>query len=222
MPVWDEQLLRSALAGPVSSGGIGIQAAVGAREAAVLVLLGPTPGVEDVDVTLVERAATLRHHAGQIAFPGGARDPGDAGPEGTALREAEEEIGLDPGDVEVIGRLPAVHVAVSSFDVTAVVARWSGRHPLTPRDPAEVAAVHRVPLSVLTAAEHRVTATHPRGYTGPAFVVDDLFVWGLTAHLLDAVLHLAGWQLPWDTGVRHAVPHRFLNDSRRDRGPRPA
>ncbi|MVA76927.1 NUDIX domain-containing protein [Auraticoccus sp. F435] len=220
MPLWDQQLLRQALASPVESSLLRIRPAVGAREAAVLVLLGPTLDGDDVDVTLLERASTLRHHAGQIAFPGGARDPGDPSLEAAAIREAHEEIGIDPDEVEVIGRLPAVHVEVSSFDVTAVVAGWPGDRPLQPRDAAEVAAVHRIPLSVLTAPEHRVTATLPRGYTGPAFVVDDLFVWGLTAHLLDTVLDLAGWQQPWDTAHRRPVPDRFLLDRRGDRGPR--
>ncbi len=221
MPLWDQQLLRDTLAAPVDAPSLRVRPAVGAREAAVLVLLGPTPGREDVDVTLLERASTLRHHAGQIAFPGGARDPDDVSLEAAALREAQEEIGLNPGAVELIGRLPAVHVAVSSFDVTAVVGSWPGEGALCPCDPAEVAAVHRVPLSVLTAPENRVTATHPLGYTGPAFVVDDLFVWGLTAHLLDAVLELAGWQQPWDVDVHRAVPERFLVGSARRRA-RPA
>jgi 8-oxo-dGTP pyrophosphatase MutT (NUDIX family) len=218
MPVWDQQLLRAALADGVEAP-VRIRPAVGAREAAVLVLLGPAPGrPDDLDVTLLERASTLRHHAGQVAFPGGARDPGDASLVAAALREAEEEIGVGAAEVEVLGQLAAVHVEISRFDVTTVVGAWSGDRPLGPRDPAEVAAVHRVPLSMLTDPATRVTAVHPSGYRGPAFVVDELFVWGLTAHLLDAVLHLAGWQRPWDRTVRVGVPDRFLLD-RRDRGP---
>ncbi|WP_114560423.1 NUDIX hydrolase [Desertihabitans aurantiacus] len=219
MPVWDQQLLRAALAGGAVTSAVRIRPAVGARQAAVLVLLGPA-GQDDLDVTLVERASTLRHHAGQIAFPGGARDADDPNLIVTALREAEEEIGVAPEEVEVLGELGAVHVEVSRFDVTTVVGAWAGDRTLTSRDPGEVAAVHRVPLSVLTDPATRVTAVHPRGYRGPAFVVDDLFVWGLTAHLLDAVLDLAGWQQPWDHGRRREVPQRFLVDS--GRGPRTA
>ena len=104
------------------------------REAAVLVLLTDAP---DPDVVLIERAAGLRKHAGQIAFPGGAVDAGETAEE-AALREAWEEVGLDSGSVSVLGRLPAARIPVSAFHVHAVVAYWSGSGVLVPQE-AEVA-----------------------------------------------------------------------------------
>ncbi|MCW2587089.1 MAG: hypothetical protein JWN55_2605, partial [Frankiales bacterium] len=78
--------------------------AEGGRDSAVLVLFGEGP--DGPDLLLIERAATLRSHAGQPAFPGGAQDPEDDGPVAAALREAQEEVGLDPASVDVLGQLP--------------------------------------------------------------------------------------------------------------------
>src|SRR5215210_6074334 len=147
----------------------------------------------------VERAATLRTHAGQIAFPGGARDPEDLDLADTALREAAEETGLDRTGIEVLGQLPPAHLEVSGFDVTGVVAWWARRSPVTAVDPREVASVLLVPVAVLVDPANRARVQHPSGYTGPAFVVEEHLIWGLTGHLLDGVLQLAGWQQPWDT-----------------------
>lgn len=185
-----------------------VRPGVGAREAAVLALLGPGP-----EIVLLRRASTLRAHAGQVAFPGGGRDPDDADLVATALREAEEEIGLDPGEAEVIGQIPPVHVAVSGFDVTTVVARWVGGE-IGVRDTAEVASVHRVPIVDLVEPGHRFTVRHPLGYRGPGFAADGLFIWGMTAHLLDGLLELAGWSLPWDTDRHREIPADYLSDIR--------
>jgi hypothetical protein len=84
-------------------------------------------------------------------------------------------------------------------------------------DPREVASVLVVPVAVLVDPANRALAHHPSGYTGPAFVVDDHLIWGLTAHLLDGVLDLAGWQRPWDVGRRLDIPTRYLT-GRPDRG----
>lgn len=184
----------------------------GGRPAAVLALFA-TEGAHP-DLTFVERAATLRKHAGQMAFPGGAIDDTDADPADAALREAVEEVGLDRGSAEVLGCLPAAHVAASGFDVTTVAAWWRTPHAIGVRDPAEVASVHRIGLDRLADPELRFTAVHPAGYRGPAFVVDDLFIWGLTAHLVDALLELGGWQASWDRERSQVVPERFLRDSR--------
>ena len=213
-PAWAERL-ADALADPGLPAVDTLRPAVGVRRSAVLALFGdgadPQLGLE---VLLVERALTLRSHPGQIAFPGGAADPGDLDLADTALREATEECGVDRRDVEVLGALPAAHVSVSGFDVTAVVAWWRTPRAVAPADPAEVAAVLRVPVAELVDPANRATARHPLGYRGPAFEVAGHLVWGLTAHLLDAVLALAGWARPWDLTREVEIPDRYLRDRR--------
>ncbi len=186
------------------------------REAAVLVLLTPE---DDPDVVLIERAAAMRKHAGQIAFPGGALEPGESA-ETAALREAWEEIGLDRRAVTVMGRLPAARIPVSQFHVHAVVAYWPGTGVLEPQ-PGEVAQVLSVPVSSLVAAENRSSWRHSTGRTGPGFEVPDpslegetLYVWGFSAYVLDAVLEAGGWTRPWDRERYVTIPARFLPDIR--------
>ena len=137
----------------------------GARAAAVLVLIGA--GDQGPEILFVERSATLRTHAGQIAFPGGASDPGDADLIATAIREAHEETGVDVGGIEPIGALPAAHVAVSGFDVTTVIGWWRRRSPVGAADPREVASVIIVPVATLTDPANRGLVRHPSGYAGP-------------------------------------------------------
>jgi 8-oxo-dGTP pyrophosphatase MutT (NUDIX family) len=173
----------------------------GGRHSAVLVLFGEDE--HGPDVLLIERAHTMRSHAGQPAFPGGALDPDDGDPASTgpvraALREAREEVGLDPSGVEVLGVLPALWLAPSGFVVHPVVAWWREPHPVGVVDEAEVAAVLRVPLAELVDPASRVQVSHPSGYLGPAFEVRDLLVWGFTAGVLDRLLALGGWDRPWD------------------------
>lgn len=170
----------------------------GGRRSAVLALFGQGPA--GPDLLLIERAATLRSHAGQPAFPGGAVDPTDDGPVGAALREAAEEVGLDPSSVDVLGALPDLWLPPSGFVVTPVVAWWRRPHPVRVVDTAEVARVARVPLSRLTDPEHRLSVTHPSGYVGPSFDVGDMLVWGFTAGVVDRLLAFGGWERPWDAG----------------------
>jgi 8-oxo-dGTP pyrophosphatase MutT (NUDIX family) len=191
---------------------LAVRPGAGARQAAVLILAGdasPSKG-DDPEILFIERPSTMRTHAGQIAFPGGAADPGDIDLADTALREAAEETGVDRSGIEILGQLPPAHVAVSGFDVTGVVGWWAWRSPVTAVDPREVAAVLVVPVAVLVDPANRARVQHPSGYTGPAFVVDDHLIWGVTAHLLDGVLHLAGWQRPWNHDQVIEIPARYL------------
>jgi 8-oxo-dGTP pyrophosphatase MutT (NUDIX family) len=165
------------------------------RPSAVLVLLGEQDGAPDVLV--LERAATMRTHAGQVAFPGGASDDTDPDPAATALREAYEEVGVEAGSVTVVAELPRIWIPVSDFLVTPVLAWWHAPHPVYPRDEAEVARVARVPVPELVDPVNRLQVRHPSGYVGPAFQVDDLLVWGFTAGVLATLLELAGWARPW-------------------------
>jgi 8-oxo-dGTP pyrophosphatase MutT (NUDIX family) len=176
----------------------------GGRPAAVLILFGE--GAEGPDVLLIERSATMNSHAGQPAFPGGATDPGDGGPAGTALREAAEEVGLDPAGVHVLATLPALHIPVSGFDVTPVLAWWHTPVAVVPVSVDEVAAVERVPIAELADPANRCVVRTPTGFTSPAFSVRGMLVWGFTAGLLDRVLELGGWSRPWDRTVSRELP----------------
>jgi 8-oxo-dGTP pyrophosphatase MutT (NUDIX family) len=182
----------------------------GGRESAVLILLGQgLDGADGPDVLLLERAHTLRNHAGQPAFPGGMTDPGDGGPVGTALREANEEVGLHPESVEVVTVMPALWLPPSNFVVTPVLGWWRAPHPVAAGDPAEVARVERVPIAELADPANRLRVRHPSGHIGPAFAVRSMLVWGFTAGLLSALLDLAGWSLPWNRAhiAELPVPH---------------
>ncbi|WP_370368445.1 CoA pyrophosphatase [Mycolicibacterium sp. CH28] len=181
----------------------------GGRDAAVLVLFsGPSSGAppgqlpDDADLLLTVRASTLRHHAGQAAFPGGAADPGDAGPVGTALREAQEETGIDPDRLRPLATLERMFIPPSGFHVVPVLAYSPDPGPVTVVDQAETAIVARVPVRAFVNPENRLmvyrTAAGQR-YAGPAFLLNQMLVWGFTGHVVSAMLDVAGWSQPWNT-----------------------
>lgn len=181
------------------------------RPAAVLVLFGGAPAADpaaagelppDATVLLTQRATTLRSHGGQVAFPGGAIEPGDSGPVAAALREAQEETGLDPDGVQVLSVLPSVAVPVSGFDVTPVVAYWRTPGVVGVVSEAEATRVAQVPLAQLLDPVNRFVVRHPLGYQSPAFTVADMLVWGFTAWVLAGLLAASEWELDWD---RHDV-----------------
>ncbi len=187
------------------------------RRSAVLILVGPGEDGTGEDVVLTERSPHLRSHAGQVSFPGGAIDEGDPGPVAAALREAEEEVGLVPGSVEVLGELPSVYLRPSSNSVTPVIAWWRRPGPIGVVDEREVARVVRVPVAQLLDPANRFLVTAPGGYRGPGFEVSGLFVWGFTAQLLATVFDLAGLSRPWDQSVRRRLPPRMLTPYLRSR-----
>jgi 8-oxo-dGTP pyrophosphatase MutT (NUDIX family) len=175
------------------------------RHSAVLILLAGAD-LETADVLLLQRATTLRSHAGQVAFPGGATDPEDASSTATALREAEEEVGVKPETVDVLGELPALYLPPSGFVVTPVLAYWQDPHDVGVVDAAEVAGVQRVRITDLADPSNRFTVKHPSGFVGPGFAADGLFVWGFTAGLLDRLMRLAGWEHPWNRAKVRSLP----------------
>ena len=148
LPAWWEPLATRAVAARRSDFTRWPTPPIGGRRSAVLILLGEQDGAGP-DVLLLQRAATMRSHAGQPAFPGGASDPEDVDAAATALREANEEVGLDPASSTVIATLPRLWIPVSGFVVTPVLAWWQAPHPVAPMDAAEVARVERVPVSEL-------------------------------------------------------------------------
>ena len=190
----------------------------GGRESAVLILFADDGrGWDGADVLLIERAHDMRSHAGQVAFPGGAVDPGDDGPVDAALREAVEETGLDRAGVQVLATLPALFLPPSGFVVTPVLGWWREPSAVGVVDPREVASVHRVPLAELLDPANRYRVSHPSGHVGPAFDAAGLLVWGFTAGLLDQLLRLAGWERAWDAADVRELPPDVVASAEADR-----
>lgn len=167
-----------------------------ARHSAVLMLMGEGPA--GPDLLLIARATTLRTHAGQPAFPGGRSDPGESAVQ-AALREGQEETGLEPTSVTPAALLPEIFLPVGSYVVRPVLGYWHSPGPVHAVDPGETASVARVPIAELADPANRVQVRHHSGYVGPAFTVADMLVWGFTAGLVDALLEGGGWTQPWDT-----------------------
>jgi 8-oxo-dGTP pyrophosphatase MutT (NUDIX family) len=182
-----------------------------ARRGAVLMLFGEGPG--GPDLLLTERAHDMRSHPGQVAFPGGSVDADDASPQAAALREAEEETGVDPTGVEVFASLPELWLPPSNFAVTPVLGWWRVDSPVGVVDAREVHAVLRVPIEELLDPRHRVSVRHPSGWKGPAFLIGedkDLILWGFTAGIIARLFDFVGWSRPWDAGSTRELPDHML------------
>lgn len=159
-----------------------------ARQAAALVLVYPGADGE-AHLVLTERVEYgTDHHSGEVSLPGGKADPGDADAIATALREAEEEVGLDPdaAGVEVVGRLDALWIPPSNFLVTPIVA-VAARRPAFVPDPREVAAILEAPVvAFLPDVAPVIIDPDPRGrpLRYGAYLVEGRIVWGATAAIL--------------------------------------
>jgi 8-oxo-dGTP pyrophosphatase MutT (NUDIX family) len=193
-PAWLERLAAAAAVMAVPAGMAPPPA--GGRRSAVLILFGEAAA--GPDVLLVQRSPFLRRHAGQPAFPGGAIEPQDGGPEAAALREAAEEALVDPAGVDVLAVLPDLYIPRSGFAVTPVLAWWRRPGPVGPGD-GEVTAVRRIPVAELADPANRRRVQYPEGRTGPAFQAGGMLIWGFTGAVVDRLLALGGWAVPWDS-----------------------
>ena len=164
------------------------------RPAAVLLLVVEHP---QPTVVFTQRTAHLADHAGQISLPGGRCDDADCTPERTALREAQEEVGIEPARVEILGRLPDYHTS-TGFSVTPVVG-WA-RPPILYRpDPHEVADVFEVPLEfLLDIRNHKYESAWFKGRLRNywAMPYGDRFIWGATAGMLVTFQRIVGAPAP--------------------------
>lgn len=203
-PQWLERIASAALgAQPLDLSPFTPPSDGSARESAVLMLFGEADG--HPDVLLTERAHSLRSHAGQVAFPGGALDEGESSVD-AALREAAEETGLDPHGVDVVGTVAPQWIPISNFTVTPVLAWWQTPSPVHVVDPAEVASVQRIDLETLLDPANRCQVRLSNGYLGPGFEVGGLLVWGFTAGLLSRIFALAGLERPWNRANVRPLP----------------
>jgi 8-oxo-dGTP pyrophosphatase MutT (NUDIX family) len=153
------------------------------RPAGVLVILEET--TNDWQVYLTKRSSALKHHPGQVAFPGGKQDEGDIDIRAAALREANEEIGLPQANVNIVGTLPT-HETVTSFSVTPVIAVLNKSFDVVP-EPGEVDEVFTVPLKHLMNPErYRVQSRRWQGRMRSYYAVPygPYYIWGATARML--------------------------------------
>jgi 8-oxo-dGTP pyrophosphatase MutT (NUDIX family) len=157
-------------------------------EAAVLLPLYGWP--DEPGLVFTERRADMRRHAGEISFPGGRRDPDDADLRATALREAEEEIGLDPATVELGEELPATNTFVTDYRIHPFVGRipHPGELDLRP-NPAEVETLLTFSLVVLRES-YEIRRLVRRGVPihTPTYEVEGQLIWGATARILSDLL----------------------------------
>ena len=166
-------------------------------------------GPSGPDLLLTERAHDMRSHPGQVSFPGGSIDQRDASAAAAALREAEEETGVDPSGVEVFASLPELWLPPSNFAVTPVLAWWREEKPGQRRGPARGArraagadrGAARPPAPDLGAPPLRLE--------GPAFLIGedkDLILWGFTAGIIARLFDFVGWTQPWDASQMRDLP----------------
>ncbi len=176
-----------------------------ARAAAVLMLF--SEGADGPELLLTERATTMRNHPGQVSFPGGSADPEDADAAATALRETEEEVGVDPASVDVFGTLPTLWLPPSNFAVTPVLGYWRDPRPLGPVSDQEVVTVIHQPIRRLMDPANRFSVRHSSGWMGPAFEVGTRMpLWGFTAGVISRLFEQLGWEQPWDDSVTRPLP----------------
>jgi 8-oxo-dGTP pyrophosphatase MutT (NUDIX family) len=160
------------------------------NQAAVLLLLFPDEG--NLKTVFIRRPSSMKNHAGQIAFPGGRSELTDKDLSETAIREAVEEIGINSGEVEIIGHLSPVYVQVSNFSIQAYIG-WTRNFPSFNIDKREVADIHVTSVDDLLdpASLSKQSVYTNYGITEfPGYMVDDIFIWGATAMILSEFIEV--------------------------------
>ena len=197
----------------------GVPEGAAPRRSAVLMLFGEGP--DGPDLLLTERSHTMRSHPGQVSFPGGAVDPGETAVQ-AALREAEEETGIERDGVEVLGQLPELYLPPSDNAVTPVVGWWRDPSEVSPTSVDEVHAVYRVPVSELRDPAHRITVRSPRhGWRTPGFLIGpdkDVILWGFTGGIVQRFLQYLGWLDDVPDAREVDLPAYMLSGRERARG----
>lgn len=188
LPIWLTPIV-DVLDNPIDFNYLAPKQSTSHRESAVLMLFSEI--TNEPNLTFIKRAATLKHHPNQIAFPGGIIEATDQDAVAAALREAEEEIGLAPTSVLPIGQLPRISIEVTGFAVTPVISYWHDPHEVSVKQPSEVAEVFSVPMATMLQPTNQVWAIK-NNYKGPAFLIDDRLIWGFTGTLLTQLLSSAG------------------------------
>lgn len=165
------------------------------REAAVLIPISLAG--DQITILFTRRAATLREHSGEMSFPGGRRDPGDPDFVATALREAEEEIGLQPSDVHLHGKIAEVPT-ITGYLMHAYIGSYRAPYPFTPNR-SEIDSIVVSPIADLLLPANRREAHRPwlsKGETITDFTIQGNLIWGATGYLLNLLLHRLYSPLP--------------------------
>lgn len=185
------------------------------RKDAAVLLLWKGQTFAEAEVLLTHRSPTMRAHSGQIAFPGGRMDEADADLVDTALREAEEETGLDRATVTPLELWSRVDIRATGNPVSTVLAHWHSPGRVWEASPQETDDVFFLPLAELINPAHRARVGFQQ-WTGPAFFVRGYVVWGFTAGVLSALIAHAGWELEWDNNsvldLREILHHSRNNE----------
>lgn len=175
------------------------------RPAAVLVLVSADGAVTDpteADLLLTVRASTLRQHSGQVSFPGGVQARFLLSlTQGRAYRAAVARV-RGPARVQPLTVMESLFIPPSGFHVSPVLAYSPDPGPVLAVDPGETAEVSRVKIGDLVDPTNRIMVTKKTfgiRYSGPAFLLPGMLVWGFTGQIISAMLEVSGWAQPWDT-----------------------